>query len=168
MAAQRGEAARPPKPVDQPRAGDRQRPRAVAEHVALEEMAGEVEALGDFLPRRASAGTDECGQRQQLAGIRLGLGGADRAPRPRANRDQIVVGAADRAAFEVEPEAQLGEQEQLIAHQRASPAARRRRGLDRVEQPAERVVQSRKGLRFGQGGRGQHRRPLDRRRRQRL
>ena len=78
------------------------------------------------------------GSGSSLPAIGLGLGGADRPARLGADRDQIIVGAAHGAAVEVEAEPELGQQQQLVAHQRRAPSARRRRRFDRIEQAFER------------------------------
>ena len=99
-----------------------------------EEMAGKVKPLRRSRPRMPAALANERRQGQQLAGIGLGLGRADRAARFRTDGDEIVVAAGDRAAIEIEPETELREEQQLVAHQGRAPAARRRRRLDRIEQ----------------------------------
>ena len=125
-------------------------------------MAGEVEALRDLGPGCRAAFANEWRQRQQLAGIGFRLGGADCAARLGADRDEIVVAPGDGAAVKIEAETKLGEQQQLVAHQRRAPAARRRCRLDRVQQPFKRLVKSGIRLAFGQRRRGQHRCPFDR------
>ena len=90
-----------------------------------------VEMLGDVGPPRLPAFAHEPRQDEQLADIRRRRRSTDGAPRSRTHRDEIPLLAADRAALEVEPEAKLGEQQQLIAHQCRPPPARRRRRLDR-------------------------------------
>ena len=66
------------------------------------------------------------------------------------------------AQAEVEPEPELAQHQQLIAHQRRTPAACRRRGLYRREQPVERQVKRGIRLPLGERGRGQRARPVDR------
>ena len=67
-------------------------------------MAGEIEAVCNFLPPSAAAHPDEQWQRKKLASIWLGLCGADGAAGPGADRDQVVIAAAHRATIEIEPE----------------------------------------------------------------
>ena len=80
----------------------------------------------------------------RLAQLVVGLG----------HGDELIVGTSDRASFQVEAEPQLGEEQQLVAHHRRAPAVGRRRGLDGVEQPFERLVNLRIGLAFRKHARG--------------
>ena len=125
-------------------------------------MARKFQSFGDFSPGSTATLADETWQRQELARIGLRLGCTDRTARFGADRDEIVVSAADGAAVEVEPEPELGEQQQLIANEGRAPAACRWSSLNRIQEAFERLVERRIGLTFRQCGRGQHRRPFDR------
>src|SRR4051794_4412447 len=96
-----GETTGAAQPFDKPIARFCDRPSAIRHYVAQQEMAGEVEALSNLGPGRRAPSANESRQRQQLAGIGFGFGGAPRAPRLRADRDQIVVPAGDRAALKI-------------------------------------------------------------------
>src|SRR5690349_8032189 len=77
---------------------------ALTDQIAAKEVAGKLQPIGDITPDPLSAGEDERRQAQQLAAVRLGLGGAHRAARSGADGNQLVVRAADGATIEVQAE----------------------------------------------------------------
>src|SRR5690348_12760618 len=117
MRKQLGKAACAAEPFGQPGARFAYDARAIGQDVAEQEVAGEVEAGGDFFPGGTPAFANEARQGEKLSGKRLSLGRADGSAGFRADRDKVIVGARHRTAIEIQTESQLGEKKQLIAHQ---------------------------------------------------
>jgi hypothetical protein len=112
-----------------PDAGGRQGPVEWAEHVRLEEMAGEVEARADVAGAEPRLGREqEAGQGEQPVLVGLAGVAADRAAGAGADVDEVVHGAGGGAAGEVEPEAQVLEQAGLEAHEDRGPDLRVQEG----------------------------------------
>jgi len=129
-------------------------------------MPGEREPIVDILPRCLPALADKSWQGEQLTRIWRRLRLTDSSARFRTDGDELVIGPADGASIEIEPEAQFREQQKLVSDQPRGPAECRWGHFNRVEKRLERIVNSRTGLTFGNNRRGEHRRLVDRRRRQ--
>jgi len=122
-------------------------------------VAGEAKAGGDIGAggNRIAARGEECGKRQQLVPVGLAGRGRDGAPGARRDVDQGIVGARRGAAFEIESEAQLGEQRQLPAHIERRPDTRI---VEEAEDEQRDLVEIGMGIALGQqageaGQRGQ-------------
>lgn len=92
------------------------------EEAVFYEVAGEAQACLDIAGEDFGAAVDqECGQGKQAVYILLRLGAAHGAACARGDMGEPVIGAADGAFVEVEPETQRGKQAKLPAHIERGP-----------------------------------------------
>src|SRR5690606_18469340 len=97
--------------VEQPHPGRRDRPVLRMEDELLEEVAGQGQAGADIAGAEAGLGAEQEGRQvEQLVGVGFAGLAADGAAGAGADPDEVVDGAADGAAAEVEAEAEILQQ----------------------------------------------------------
>jgi len=131
-------------------------------------MTGQSQAITNLLPVALPSIDQEARKRKQLAGVRLGRRCADRTAGAWTDRDKVILAVAYSATVQVQPEAQLGQQQHFVTHERACPAKRGRRCFNGRQEAVERRMDAGIRMPFREGHGGQRSDPINRRRRQRL
>ena len=109
-------------PLDHPDSRRWQRTVQRAEDERLEEMARQAEARRQITRLEPGLGREqEAGQRQHPVLVRLARAAADGPAGPGTDVDQVVDRAGGRAAREVQPEPQVGQQPRLEPHEHRRP-----------------------------------------------
>src|SRR5688572_2411152 len=126
-------------------------------------MTGDPEAVENVVPVAGTAFEQEVRQAKQTVEIVGGTLRADGAAAPWTYITEVLAAPGGGALRQVEPEPELGQDQELVAYQRRDPVARGRCRLDRREQALERLVNTRITLPLRQSGRGQGAEPVDRR-----